>query len=170
MITQTKQGRSVEFLDEHGKSYIVLDDGVFYEYSHWNSILEDEYDGNDNMIDEHGSIVTFSEVNNKQRMICYSKSFLANKERGSFTQLTHRFFGPAVIVIYEDEKYSEEWRVSGRKHREDGPAEKNKTSESWYYNNAFLGCDKAGFWALWDRLDEMGRQKPNLLVYLAKYL
>jgi hypothetical protein len=169
MITSKKQLRSVEFFDESGNGYIVLDDEVFYEYTGWNKIYEDEYDGNEHIIDEHGSIVSFEEIDGKGKKITYSKYFLDNKNDGNFIQLTHRLFGPAAIIIYENENFSEEWRVCGKRHREDGPAEIRKNGVLWCYNNVIFDYGENGFWALWNRLDEKGRQNHNLLKYLVMF-
>jgi hypothetical protein len=60
-------------------------------------------------------------------------------------------------------------------HREDGPA------IIWYYPDGlihlevfylygkFIGENKNGFWALWDRLDDKKRQNQELLKYLVRF-
>jgi hypothetical protein len=167
MITSKKQLRSVEFFDESGNGYIVLDDEVFYEYTGWNKIYEDEYDGNDNIMDEHGSIVKFEEKD-KEVIIVYYRYFLIKDD---FSSLTHRLFGPAFINFYDGKKFREEWRIFGKLHREDGPAEiiAQTNSKCWYFNNTFLGYNKEGFWLLWDRLSKEARRASNILKYLVMF-
>jgi antitoxin component YwqK of YwqJK toxin-antitoxin module len=88
----------------------------------------------------------------------------------------HREGAPAKINYYSNG--SVEWEIfffNGKRHREDGPSEiayytnGTITFESFYFNGVHLGENKYGFWTLWDRLTEEGRQAHSLLKYLAKY-
>ncbi len=69
-----------------------------------------------------------------------------------------------------------EWRNDASKlHREDGPAWICYDSdgliirENFYINEHYLGAGSFGFWALWERLTEEGRQALGILKCLAMY-
>ena len=72
--------------------------------------------------------------------------------------------------------FRKEWRNElCQLHREDGPAQISYYPdgsiywEEFYIAGKFLGYDKRGFWAFWERLSEEKRQTSNLLTYLARY-
>lgn len=87
----------------------------------------------------------------------------------------HREDGPAYIYYYEDGSLSiEEFRINGMYHRLDGPAQIGRfrdgsTWENFYIDGEYLGRDKEGFWALWDKLSNQQRQSQALLRYLMRY-
>jgi hypothetical protein len=88
----------------------------------------------------------------------------------------HREDGPAQICYYSDGSIKwEKFCVNGRIHREDGSAEIYHHSDGSINLEYFcvagqpLGFNKEGFWALWERLDEEGRQAPDILKCLARY-
>ena len=69
-----------------------------------------------------------------------------------------------------------EWRNElGQLHRDSGPAiisydlDGSIECEVFYISGKLLGSDKEGFWALWEILDEDGRQAPDILKYLARF-
>jgi hypothetical protein len=72
--------------------------------------------------------------------------------------------------------FRKEWRNElCQLHREDGPAyicynpDGSIYWEEFYIAGKLLGYDKYGFWKLWERLNEEGRQAPDVLKYLARY-
>lgn len=76
----------------------------------------------------------------------------------------HRTDGPAV----EHATGTKLWYLNGKRHRTDGPAvECADDSKQWYFNGTFLGNGDAGFWALWDRLDDAARNNLNLHMHLS---
>lgn len=90
--------------------------------------------------------------------------------------LFHREDGPAQIWYNPDGSiHWEEFYINGDLHRESGPAyiqynpDGSIEIEYFYIHGELLGDDEEGFWALWDRLTEVGRQTSNLLTYLARY-
>lgn len=73
--------------------------------------------------------------------------------------------------------FYKEWKnEKGNYNREDGPAQIRHYPdgsinwEAFYLDGNILGFGKKGFWRLWDRSDEEGRQAPNLLKYLVRFL
>ena len=84
-------------------------------------------------------------------------------------------------MIYRERRdyngyFCKEWRNElCQFHREDGPAkicyytDGSIYYEEFYIAGKFLGCDKYGFWALWERLDEEGRKDIEILKYLARF-
>lgn len=101
--------------------------------------------------------------------------YIHRKWRNKFQHL-HREDGPAYIqygpgytVILES------FSINGVSHRDSGPAyirykpDGSIDLEFFYVSGEFLGDGKKGFWALWERLDEEGRQAPDILKCLARY-
>ena len=69
------------------------------------------------------------------------------------------------------------WRNDAEEyHRLDGPAyisyhpNGSIRIEEFWINGKYIGCNKFGFWSLWDSLTEADKQNPNLLKYLSRYL
>jgi hypothetical protein len=88
----------------------------------------------------------------------------------------HREDGPALICYYPDGSIKVEFfYINGKSHRELGPADiyydpdESISLEEFYLNGEFIGRDKKGFWALWDRLTEDKRKNPELLKYLVRF-
>jgi hypothetical protein len=93
-------------------------------------------------------------------------------ENGKF----HRELEPSVIHYNPDASISTEcFHLNGVQHRELGPAvigyrlDGSIEWEDFYLNGEFIGKGKKGFWALWDRLTEDKRQKPELLRCLSRF-
>jgi hypothetical protein len=79
-------------------------------------------------------------------------------------------------IEYYDGSFQREWMdEKGEYHREDGPAsicyrsDGSIFEEDFYLHGKYLGENKEGFWALWDRLDEDKRNNPELLKYLVRF-
>ncbi len=88
----------------------------------------------------------------------------------------HREGGPAHITYEPDGLIDcEIFYINGYVSRTDGPAiisyyrDGSIYFEEFWIDGEYLGQDKDGFWALWDRLTEEGRNNHNLLRYLARY-
>jgi hypothetical protein len=101
---------------------------------------------------------------------------LLHKEWRNEAGSLHREDGPAQINYYRDGSIEwEEFHIAGKIHRKSGPAQicyHPDGSIDWvffYVSGEYLGRNKRGFWALWDRLDEEGRQAQDILKYLARY-
>jgi hypothetical protein len=74
-----------------------------------------------------------------------------------------------------DGSFEREWRnACDESHRACGPAyiyyraDSSIVVEMFILNGEFLGTNKKGFWALWDRLDDKKRQNQELLKYLMR--
>ena len=98
------------------------------------------------------------------------------KEWRNELSLFHREDGPAQICYNPDGSIEwEEFYIDGDLHRESGPAliyynlHGSIEIESFYVAGELLGDDEEGFWALWERLTEGGRQAPDILKCLARY-
>jgi hypothetical protein len=85
-----------------------------------------------------------------------------------------------VFMSYEEIKHSDGsfrrqwWTEGGKPHREDGPAiiwyhSDGSILEEDFYFHGYLGINDKGFWALWGRLTDEQRQKPELLKYLVRF-
>jgi hypothetical protein len=88
----------------------------------------------------------------------------------------HREDGPAEICYNANGSIRHQaFYLNGGISRKDGPAyiyhklDGSIFHEAFYLDSQHLGDDKKGFWALWERLSEEGRQTSNLLRYLARY-
>ncbi len=73
---------------------------------------------------------------------------LIYKEWGNDNKEYHRESGPALICYYPDGSIK---------------------VENFFLAGKLLGSNKEGFWALWERLTEGGRQAPDILKCLARY-
>jgi hypothetical protein len=77
----------------------------------------------------------------------------------------HRIDGPAV----ERANGTKEWRLNGKRHRTDGPAiewsDGTKMRWAWHFNGEYLGNDDAGFWTLWEKLNDEQRSDWKLLQH-----
>ena len=98
------------------------------------------------------------------------------KEWGNDDEKYHRESGPALICYYPDGSIKIElFYVAGKFHRDSGPASTyyhpngRIILEEFYIAGEFLGDNKKGFWALWEILDEEGRQAPDILKCLVRY-
>jgi hypothetical protein len=88
----------------------------------------------------------------------------------------HREDGPSRIYYYSDGSIEwEQFNIAGKLHRKSGPAQIRYSRdgsielEAFHIAGEYLGRDKGGFWALWEILDEDGRQAPDILKCLARY-
>lgn len=84
--------------------------------------------------------------------------------------------GPALVKYFPDGSIAmESFWVKGLLHCKDGPAtikydeNKNVIFLFFSFEGKSLGSDKKGFWALWERLDEEGRQAQDILKCLARF-
>jgi hypothetical protein len=98
------------------------------------------------------------------------------KEWRNELHFLHREDGPAYICYYTDGTIMwEEFYLNGKNHRYSGPAQISYNRDgsiewkSFYIKGKHLGDEEKGFWALWERLDEEGRQDPDILKCLARY-
>ena len=88
----------------------------------------------------------------------------------------HREVGPAIICYYPDGSIKHEafW-IYGNPHRNSGPAkiwynpDGSIELESFWISGNLIGKGKEGFWKLWERLNKMERQAPDILKCLARY-
>ena len=108
--------------------------------------------------------------------ICYNPNGSINSQSFSMNGQFHREDGPANIQ-YDSygNIYYEGFFQYGRCHRKDGPAEirRNKVGsinyEEFWIDGKFLEIDKVGFWRLWEILNEVERQSPNILKCLVRF-
>jgi hypothetical protein len=90
--------------------------------------------------------------------------------------LPHRTDGPAVTGYHlYGSIASESFFNYGEFHREDGPSNIRYDPDGSIFYERFdlkgfyLGNDREGFWALWDRLNYKQRQHKNILKLLVRY-
>jgi antitoxin component YwqK of YwqJK toxin-antitoxin module len=108
-------------------------------------------------------------------LICYYPDGCIHQESFYISGVLHRESGPADIVYYPDGSKQEYFIVAGKLHRDSGPSRIDYYPDGSIYHEEFrlagkyLGKNKIGFWALWERLDEEKRQAPDILKYLARY-
>ncbi len=88
----------------------------------------------------------------------------------------HRELEPSIIHYNSDASILAEcFHLNGVQHRELGPAficyylDGSIEWEDFYLNGEFIGRDKKGFWALWDRLTEDKRRSPEVLKCLSRF-
>ena len=88
----------------------------------------------------------------------------------------HREDGPSII--YHRYGGSIEWEyfyLNGVLHREFCPAQIWYNEDGsirgvyFYLHGEYLGENKEGFWAIWDRLTDDKRKNPELLKYLVRF-
>jgi hypothetical protein len=98
------------------------------------------------------------------------------REWRNISHQCHREDGPAIIYYREDGSIQQEWfYLNGLIHRELGSAVIYYNTyglidlENFYLYGEWLGRDKKGFWALWDRLTEDKRRSPEILKYLMRF-
>jgi hypothetical protein len=108
--------------------------------------------------------------------ISYYPNGILRKEIYYIRGVRHRLDGPADIEYYlNGSVYFESFVKNGDMDRRDGPAlihysnNGSIISEAFYIDDHFLGHDKRGFWALWDRLNYKQRQHKNILKLLVRY-
>jgi hypothetical protein len=80
-----------------------------------------------------------------------------------------------VEIKFNNGSFKRFWRdENGKPHREDGPAiiwnypDGSIFEEDFYLHGKYLGENKEGFWALWDRLTDKQRNNPEILKCLAR--
>lgn len=88
----------------------------------------------------------------------------------------HREDGPAEICYNANGSIRHQaFYLNGGISRKDGPAyiyhklDGSIFHETFYLDSQHLGNDKKGFWALWERLPEEGRQAHEILKCLVRY-
>jgi hypothetical protein len=101
--------------------------------------------------------------------------FLSKEWRNNAGEL-HREDGPAEICYNANGSIRHQaFYLNGSISRKDGPAyiyhklDGSIDHEAFYVSGKFLEIDKVGFWRLWEILNEVERQAPDILKCLARY-
>jgi hypothetical protein len=108
--------------------------------------------------------------------ICYNPNGSINSQSFYINGHFHREDGPANILYdsYGNICYEGFFRY-GRHHSEMGAAQiwynrdGSINEEFFCFKGEHLGKDNVGFWRLWEILNEVERQAPAILKFLARY-